>query len=246
MDNIFITGSKGFIGTIIRETINPFYYEEGSYDCGRKGTLIHLLSYTKENESFNNPVDYIENNICKLAQLLTENSFDKVIFPSSYAIYNRNGNLDPKSVYGITKLSGEMLVKLYCKNYWILRLANPYGIGSKHSVLTSLLDCKKNNKIFTIYKDTAGIYKDFFPVEHIGDVVKRILEGKIKSGIYNVGSGYGTNVYDLLINICMKAKIQFKIIDAPKGLSDWYFTDHDNLLRSKKEDVETQWLKYLL
>ena len=252
MAEILITGSKGFIGTVVRNYIQRGYDEvdhslgtDHKDVKGRTGTLIYLSSYVREEESYKDPARYLENNLSGLASLLSNNSFSRVIFPSSYAIYDRNGNLEPKSVYGITKLAGEKLIKLYSKNYWILRIANSYGVNSRLSVLYYLKQCKINDKVFTIYKDTGGIYKDFFPVEHIAHTINKVLEGKIKSGTYNVGSGIATNVYEILLRICKGAGIKYTIDDAPQGLSEWFVTEH-NLLRSEKEDIETKWLKYLL
>ena len=251
MDNIIITGSRGFIGTAIRDHIT-FPYDEIDLALGtshndlkgHSGTLIHLSAWTNENESFANPVKYIDNNIKDLASILVKNNFDKVIFPSSTAVYNQYGDLEPDSIYGITKLTGEKLIKTYCKNYWILRIANPYSSKGGNSVLSVLMDCKANDKIFPIY-DNNGLMKDFFPVKYIAYVVEHILTGIFEPGIYNVGTGNGTVVSDLLKSLCLKVGIRHEIVRAPQGLSAGYIPKQNLLTVNLSKTVEEEWQSYL-
>ena len=172
MKRILITGSRGFIGSHLRSMMpTPYDYDEADLSIGishkdirgREGTLVFLSGWSREGESYTNPSKYIENNISDLAELLVNNSFNKVIFSSSQAVYDKNGNLNPKSVYGITKLAGEHLIKLYAKEYWILRIANPFGTGDKRSVFYHLAQCKKQNRMFSLYK-LYGRKKDYFGI----------------------------------------------------------------------------------
>ena len=247
---ITITGSRGFIGTGLRAKFGRLYDEVDSslgMDCkdivNRTGTLIHLAASISDTESYKNPAKYIDNNLKNLALLLTRNKFDKVIFPSSVTVYDDNGNLNPKTVYGITKLAGEHLIKAYTDNYWILRITNPYGKHDKKSVFAKLKDCKLNNKTFTIYNDQTAV-KDFFPVEHVVDVITKIIDGKILPGIYNVGSGLGVLVYDLLINLCEQYGIDCKFEEPPDGLSIGYVPT-ENLLTGTIRKIEDEWINYL-
>ena len=249
MNWIHITGSRGFIGTELRKALSGYPIDETAATIdfstlnGYSGTLIHLAASISDVESYINPAKYIDNNLKKLALLLTNNSFGKIIFPSSVTVYDDHGNLNPKTVYGITKLAAELLIKAYCKDYWILRITNPYGPSDTKSVFAKLKECKLENKTFTIYNDPKSI-KDFFPVEHIGNVVKNILGGSITPGIYNVGSGIGTVVMRLLEMLCQKYNIKYEYADSPDGLSIGYVPT-ENLLTYEHRKVEDEWIKYL-
>jgi len=250
MDWIHITGSRGFIGTELRKALSGYHIDETAatidFDAlnGKVGVLIHLAGSISDTESFINPEKYINNNIKKLARLLINNSFCKIIFPSSVTVYDSVGNLNPRTVYGITKLAAELLIKAYCKNYWILRITNPYGPNDTKSVFAKLKECKLNNKTFTIYNDPKSV-KDFFPVEHIGNVVKGILGGSITPGTYNVGSGVGTVVMSLLETLCQRHGISYEYADPPPGLSIGYVPT-ENLLTHEYRRVEDEWANYLL
>jgi len=248
---MIITGSRGFIGTAVRKTLRNCNYGEVDsklwMDCkdlrGRTGTLIHLAASINEAESFKNPAKYIDNNLRNLALILTNNDFDKVIFPSSVTVYDSNGNLNPNTVYGITKLAGEQLIKTYVKNYWILRITNPFGPNDMNSVFARLKHCKVSGDTFQIYNNKRAV-KDFFHVDYVASVIQKIIDGEIEPGTYNVGSGKGTIVVNMLKSLCEKLSINHEFIDPPEGISNGYIPT-ESLLTQDYREVETEWIKYL-
>lgn len=250
MKQIVITGSRGFVGSYV-SSILPFPFDEVDLSIGsdhssikgREGTLIFLSSWISETESYTNPNKYIKNNLIGLTNLLTQNSFDEIIFPSSYAVYDKKGDINPKSVYGITKFAGEKLVQLYTPHSWILRIGNPYGVGDRRSVLYQLAQCKKYGKVFTLYK-MNDLKKDFFHIIHLAHIIRDILEGVINPGTYNVGTGVGEEVSPLLKSICVLNQISYRVINSPTGLSD-AFIPTENLLRVEKGNVLEDWKTYL-
>ncbi len=252
MNNILITGSRGFLGTNICRSLTVSYDEidltlgsDHRNIVGRNGTLIFLSSYVRPDLSMKRPAEFIENNLVGLSLLLSNNNFEKVIFPSSNAVYDAYGNLEPSSVYGVTKLAGENLVKLYCKNYWILRLGNPYGYGDTRSMFHELAKCKLENKAFPIYS-LGNMRRDYFPVSFVSSIVNKILGRKILPGTYNVGSGGGTVVKDFILSVCKQHHINYGIIDLPTlGASEGYIPTF-NLLKSEPTDIEKDWAVYYL
>jgi UDP-glucose 4-epimerase len=249
MNDILITGSRGFIGTAIRNAIkHPFDevdLKDGKnhrYVSGRKGMLIHLSAWVQQNESFKNPAKYIENNLRDLALLIENNDFDCIIFPSTSCVYDRHGNLEPVSPYGLSKLAAEKLIRIYIKQHWILRFMNPYGEHDDRSIFYLLSQCKKQNKTFQIFT-SQKVVRDYFPVTHIAEVVNQILEGGIPCGTYNVGSGIATEVAPLMERICQKHHIEYEHVESPNGLLDG-FIPTDNFLKSEPQDLEQEWEKY--
>jgi len=251
MTDLTITGSRGFIGSNLRKILRLSYEEVDlslGISCkdvvGRFGTLLHLAAYKREEESFWNPEKYIDNNISDLARLLSRNNFSRVIFASSMAVYDSNGDLEPLSIYGITKLAGEKLVKTYCSTYWILRIAQPYGPYDTSSVFAKLASCKLNNEIFRIY-ESRSMKRDYFHVSHVVNIIDRTLRGAIKPGIYNIGSGKEVVPYDFLKYLCDKYNIKYDCVSLPSGSSLGYIPTKD-LLVGGQGDLEEEWLKYLL
>lgn len=250
MEDILITGSRGFVGSALRKVIK-FPYDEidlklGTNHCdvkGGGGTLIFLSAWVEQNESLKCPTKYFENNLTSLSMIIENNSFSKIIFPSSSTVYDKDGNLEPISPYGLTKLASEKLIKMYFSQYWILRLMNPYGENDDRSVFHKLAECKKKKEKFPIFTKN-GIMRDYFHVGHVANVINEILEGKIPSGIYNVGTGKGTTISSFMVGICEKHHIEYEFVESPGGLLEG-FIPSDNLLRAEERDLEKEWEKYL-
>ena len=251
MEDILITGSRGFIGTAIRNAIK-FPFDEvdlkdgKNHVCisGRRGLLIHLSAWVQQNESFKNPVKYIENNFRDLALLIEKNEFDGIIVPSTSCVYDRHGNLEPVSPYGLSKLAAEKLIRIYFKKFWILRFMNPYGEHDDRSIFYLLAQCKKQNKTFQIFT-SQKVVRDYFPVSHIADVVNWILNGNLICGTYNVGSGIGTEVAPFMERICKRHGIKYEFVDSPNGLLDGYIPT-ENMLKSEVKNLEQEWERYYL
>lgn len=248
---ITITGSRGFIGTAIRERIKYPYTEvdfvlgkDHKDIIGRKGTLIFLSSFVDQGESMVDPAKYIQNNVTYLSMLLTRNKFNEVIFPSSCMVYDAEGNLEPKSIYGFTKLAGEKLIKIYAPQYWILRIGNPYGKGDHRSVFNELARCKRTGDMLTIYR--GKMLRDYFPVWHIANVVNRILDRDVYPGIYNVGSANYVITSDYLEKFCIAHDIKYKCIDGTGLLASGYAATDSLLVCDQKEITEEEWQTYLL
>lgn len=246
---ITLTGSRGFIGTHLRGFLSGSYEEfdlaigKNHRDIvGRSGTLIHLSGWRKEDESYWHPEKYIDNNVRDLATLLTQNNFSRIIFPSSIAVYDERGELEPSSIYGLTKLMGEKLIKLYCPSYWILRIAHPYGRHDKMSVFYKLAQCKLTGEPFRLY--SSFILRDYFPVTHIVSVIGDILNGRYPPSIYNVGSGREVYVFDFLKKLCDKHKIKYITVTSPIGTTPG-FIPKENIIKCDQGDLEAAWLKYL-
>ena len=152
------------------------------------------------------PTISILNNMVKLR-------IKKIIyFSSGGAVYGEvndlpikeSNALNPISSYGITKLTIESYIKLYSRNhsieYLIIRPSNPYGPRQGHflaqGVISTFLRKINKNDSLTIYGDGEN-KKDYIFVE---DLVKYVysLFSKSKTGIYNVGSGNGVSINDII------------------------------------------------
>lgn len=251
MDNILITGSRGFIGTAIRKAINFPYDEvdlkEGRNHInigGRTGLIIHLSAWVQQNDSFKHPIKYLENNLRDLAVLIENNGFDRIIFPSTSCVYDRHGALEPVSPYGLSKLAAEKLIRIYFKRHWILRFMNPYGENDDRSIFYLLAKCKRENSTFQIFT-SQKVVRDYFYVGHITEVVNNIIDGRLECGTYNVGSGVGTEVAPFMETICKKHGIKYEFVQSPDGLLDG-FIPTANFLKCKKRNLVEEWEKYYL
>lgn len=189
--------------------------------------VAHLCASTYNSESLINPRKYYDNNVFasrNLVNSMLDNGIEKILYISTASIYQKstNGFVSedtvpfPKTPYAKTKYITEQLIndyKVYGLKSTILRLFNVAGAQGVNdldigkNVITVLLNLIKNDSLFTLmgnnYPTPDGTcIKDFV---HIDDVVsaiqkstKAILEQDAKSEIYNIGTGVGVSLGELV------------------------------------------------
>ena len=190
-------------------------------------TIYHLAAQTSAQISEENPDKDVKTNImgtyniCKFA---IKKKIKQIIFTSSMAVYgevenkiSENKECNPKSMYGMSKLFCEKLIKnlSYNKiNFKIFRLFNVYGPGQdlknfkQGMVSICLAQLIKFKNI--IVKGSLDRYRDFI---YIDDVVNILTKSNIiQNEIYNLGSGKKTTVRELLKLIKKITNTNFKII----------------------------------
>lgn len=128
----------------------------------------------------------------------------KIIFASSAAVYDEEGNVNPQSVYGHSKLKIEKMLK----NETILRFFNVYGPHNKKGFIYHILN---DNPIQLHVSDKHT--RDFV---HVSDVVRIIKSAIYESPrIVDVGTGIATNLKELAIKYANGRKI---IYGEPQGV----------------------------
>lgn len=138
----------------------------------------------------------------------------KFIYLSTFHVYGKNEGVisetlcpDPKSVYGITRLTGEQLCKKYSDENFktiIIRLSN--GIGAPADLLVdrwSLIMnelCKSAVTSQKIELKSPGYqYRDFIAIWDICLFIGILINKKLadKTEIYNLGSGKAVMIKDV-------------------------------------------------
>ena len=191
--------------------------------------VIHLAGSILVSESMFKPELYYQNNVCKFVDFLDECKKYKVkyfIFSSTCAVYdekykyvNEYTHLNPKSIYGKTKLYCENILRCYSKKYnfkySILRYFNVIGADSKSRtgqindsghLLMNLVSSFFKKNIFKVYgknyntKDGTAV-RDFIDVEDLSSIHFEVLKKMIqfnKSFEINCGKGKGYTVLDVI------------------------------------------------
>ncbi len=161
-----------------------------------------------------------------LFQVLLENGINNVIFSSSAAVYgtqtsdsmiSEDSPKSPDSPYGETKLLTERILETYCKytdmNAIALRYFNPagagFGLGERHlpethvipRVLRAFIDQSFKFGVFgNDYQTPDGsCIRDFIHVEDlVGAHISALNHVKDGFKAYNVGTGQGTSVFEVI------------------------------------------------
>ena len=208
--------------------------------------VFHLAYTTVPQTSNNDPAFDVRTNVLDFIGLLevcVKVNLPRIIFQTSggtvYGIPGRNPvseihPTDPTSSYGITKLTIEKYLalfnRLYGLEYTVLRPANPYGeyqnpLGAQGAVTVFLGRIARGLPI-VIWGD-GTVIRDYIYVSDLVGACLATLPAQSKYRIFNVGSGYGTSLNQLIETISQVVPVKFqvqyesaRIFDVPELVLD--------------------------
>lgn len=208
--------------------------------------VIHLVSSTLPADSNLNPFYDIETNLISSLNLFEEcvkQNIKKIIFISSGGtIYGNPVKLpipeshptNPTNSYGIIKLTIEKYLSMYKAlkglDFKILRFSNPFGERQNpqtgQGLIAHLLYRIKNKQPIEIWGN-GKVVRDFFYVKDGAKAVSAAIKDKSDEEIFNISSGNGLSINQILEKFRKILKLKFKvnytearIFDVPKNILD--------------------------
>ena len=204
----------------------------------RQEIAYHFICATTPIESWNDPSLEIEENLrtsLQLCELAALRGVRKIVFASSggtvYGPQNQpvdeKATPNPFSPYGITKLATE-----YFLNYFrvhsgvaadIYRIGNAYGprqsMWRPQGVIAVWMRDILAGQEIQVYGDKTTL-RDYVYIGDVTFLMIHSLEDPDSSGIYNLGTGRGTSILQLLniFQTVVDASIRYRI--HPKRPSD--------------------------
>jgi UDP-glucose 4-epimerase len=182
--------------------------------------VIHCVSTTTPKSSNESPEFDIQSNVIGTLYLLdicVKHKVGKLVFLSSGGtVYGDIGNKDmvdethavrPMCSYGVSKLAIEHYLDVYRQlrglDYVALRLSNPYGERQSPlralGALTVFLHKTLKRENVEVWGD-GRVTRDFIYVCDVANAVYLATVNPV-SGIFNVGTGTGLSLRDILIEI---------------------------------------------
>ena len=206
--------------------------------------IFHLASSTVPSTSNLDPLLDVNANLVASLNILNmavKAKIKKIIyFSSGGAVYgsqngliNENHDLKPISSYGIIKSTIEKYFTLYSELYdintIILRPSNPYGPRqgnfNTQGVISTFLKNIFNKENLTVFGNGEAL-KDYIYIDDLAFLSYEVAI-KEKSGIFNIGTGVGTSVNELIIIISETTNvspnvnyIESKNYDVPNFILD--------------------------
>jgi len=227
-------------------------------------TVLHFIGTTIPQTSMNDIEFDIETNVLptvRLLEMLKERGKTRLIYSSSGGTvygasqpgrpFTETDQTEPISAYGISKLTIEKFIRLFSINYdvpsVILRFANPFG-PSQHptrpqGAVGVFIQKALRGEEIVIWGD-GTIVRDYLFEEDLGAAVTSVVEESVRGGIYNVGSGTGTSLRELIVliektyavkcNVRYDAKrrfdVPYNVLDIGKIASETGWRPHSTLL----------------
>ncbi len=183
--------------------------------------VYHLISTTVPSTSNLDPIADVQGNLIntlRLLQLLVQKNIPKIVFLSSggtvYGIPEtvpipESHPLRPICSYGVVKVAIEnylqMFHQLHGLEYVVLRASNTYGERQGHAgvqgVIGTFMGKMLAGEPIEIWGD-GKVVRDFI---YVGDLAELcVLAGPLEvSGTYNVGSGVGYSINEIIATLTM-------------------------------------------
>ncbi len=229
MKNILVTGSNGFIGSSLINTLAPLEYkiyhfniEDGDiadpdslkvFNDKNIEHVIHLAGRTFVPDSWKNPAPFYATNVmgtanilefCRLNQCSLTHISAYLYGPPEKLPISEDSTINPNNPYAHSKHMAENLCRFYHDTFnteiIILRPFNVFGSGqNKIFLVPSIVDQVLNAEIITV-KDLVP-KRDFIYLEDISNAIIKTLSCKKQFGIYNIGSGHSISVKDIIDEI---------------------------------------------
>jgi nucleoside-diphosphate-sugar epimerase len=118
----------------------------------------------------------------------------KLVYMSSSAVYGdydyattEHAQLNPKSIYGISKSAGELLIKSTLSNWNIVRANAAYGFGDLGDRATHVLAEKAFNKEKAWVNDS--VWCDFVYVKDLAEGIARVAVKAPPGEVFNISGG---------------------------------------------------------
>lgn len=192
--------------------------------------VLHLVSTTLPKNSNDDPVYDVQSNLVATLRMLNamvEHKILKIVFISSggtvygnpeYLPIDEKHPTNPLVSYGITKLAIEKYLKVYQHlhgiDYVVLRVANPYGerqrIETAQGAVGVFLYRALIGQPIEIWGD-GSVMRDYIHVSDVAEAFVKAIAYNGKEGCFNVSSGSGTSLNDL---IAMLEEVVEKHIDV--------------------------------
>jgi len=212
--------------------------------------VIHLAAKKAVEESVKNPLKYYENNVggtLNLLAAMTVKGVKQIVFSSSAAVYSPNDKdaveesdpTVPLSPYGATKLLSEELIAsvggaekishVSLRYFNVVGSAIPeFGDNSKDNLVPKVFIALKNGKRPEIYgtdyptPDDTGI-RDYIHVQDLAKAhvaaLKKTESGYV-SAVYNVGSGKGYSVREMMNQLSATIGRDINPLESPSRAGD--------------------------
>lgn len=156
--------------------------------------------------------------ISEILDKLNPRIVNKIIYTSSSSVYglkkkiNFTNITNDREIYSAFKISTEFLLKNYCNKkkipLIICRIFNLYGGNDKFSILQKIREVKKNKQILHINNNGLSV-RDFIHIHDVAKIYRYILLNVSKSNLFNVGTGRGVTIAEIVKKLNFDKKYFF-------------------------------------
>jgi UDP-glucose 4-epimerase len=217
--------------------------------------ILHLVSTTIPKTSNDDPIYDVQSNLVATLQMLNamvERKVNRLVFissggtvygPPEYLPVDERHPTEPQVSYGITKLALEKYLLMYQHLHGIkttiLRVTNPYGqrqrVETAQGAIGVFLSRALKDQTVEIWGD-GSVTRDYIYVADVADAFAAALAYEGPKSVFNISSGKGVTLNDLLSRIETTLGTPVKKEYQPGRPYDVPISVLDNSLASKELD----------
>lgn len=194
------------------------FEEVRSIFCKNKFDAIFHMAACLSAQPADNPLPYLETNVKGTLNILQaaclEKNTNKVIYSSTMNVYgvakylpvDEKHPTQPVNMYGLTKLMGEMLCRLYTQLYnfevVVLRYSGVFGPRKEWGAIYNFTNQALKNEALGIFSDGSDVWDTIY-VKDVVNANMLALDNIEKLGfeIFNIGMGEGVNIAELATKV---------------------------------------------
>ena len=164
---------------------------------------------TISSKDYNNFNQLTLKSIIEIISLIKTSNINKIIYTSSSSVYILPNNINflekdkfNRILQGSFKIAAEALISNFAlKNnikIYIMRVFNTYGDSNcNFSFIENLIKKKKSKEKVKLINGGRSV-RDFIHVDDVAKIYKIFLKKNVSSGIYDVGTGDGYSIKNLI------------------------------------------------
>lgn len=232
---ISLYGGSGFVGGEFQRMYDSCIQIPHHEREPKSNKILYFISTVDNYNVHDNITLDVDTNLRVLCEVLDHCRSKDIEFNfiSSWFVYGKtslpakeNSLCDPTGFYSITKKCAEDLLISFCNTYGvkyrILRLCNVLGLGDrkasrkKNAIMWMINQLKLDNDI-NLY-DNGSPYRDVMHIKDVCRAIKLVIDSGELNTIYNIGSGYPTQVGEIInfAKACINSKSKINTIEPPE------------------------------